>query len=342
MNHVGKPWVIVLAGGSGERLRSVTTPASGRPVPKQFCRLAGRDSMLGITLARARGVTAAERIVVLVLDEHRPWWENELASVRKENVLAQSHNRGTAHALLDALLHVHRSDPDACVVVLPSDHLVDQETILNEVILGAVDEASRCRGHVILIGAASTVPDHSLGWIIPGRTRTGRTHAVAGFVEKPSLAAATECVRRGAFRNTLMLAAGTRALLRTYALAMPEWAAAAKADDDALYAETQGSARIHSDLPAMDLGRDILQRTPRCLRVLPLPECGWTDIGTLDRLEAWWMRHPTALEQVRQSGVLPHGPRTSPAPRPRPAMALCSEELLAAAGGNGPPHDGTA
>ncbi len=46
MNHVKKPWVIVLDGGSGERLRLVTTPASGRPVPKQFCRLGRRDSML--------------------------------------------------------------------------------------------------------------------------------------------------------------------------------------------------------------------------------------------------------------------------------------------------------
>lgn len=53
MIRVKEPWVIVLAGGSGERLRSVTTTAMGESIPKQFCRLGGRTSMLGMTLARA-------------------------------------------------------------------------------------------------------------------------------------------------------------------------------------------------------------------------------------------------------------------------------------------------
>ncbi|HEX5032589.1 MAG TPA: sugar phosphate nucleotidyltransferase [Candidatus Eisenbacteria bacterium] len=319
MNHVGKPWVIVLAGGSGVRLHPVTTPPSGRSVPKQFCRLDGRNSMLGVTLARARTLAPVNQIAVVVVDEHRPWWERELAGIPPGNVLIQSRNRGTALALLHALLHVRGSDPEACVVVLPSDHVVDHEHILNEAILEAVHEAKRCQGHVVLIGAASTVPDPSLGWIIPGRKSAGRIHKVRRFVEKPSLAVADECVRRGALRNTLMLAASIPALLKTYALAMPAWVDATDADDDGLHARARALTTISSDLPAMDLSRDILQWSTRGLRVLPLPECGWTDIGTLDRLEAWWMRHPTAFEEVRQSGVLPHAPWTPPSIRPRPA-----------------------
>lgn len=89
MNRVGKPWVIVLAGGSGERLRAVTTSPSGRSIPKQFCRLNGRDSMLGLTLARVREPTA-DQILVVVVDEHRTWWEKELTEVHSSNVLVQS------------------------------------------------------------------------------------------------------------------------------------------------------------------------------------------------------------------------------------------------------------
>jgi len=330
MNHFGKPWVIILAGGSGERLRSVTTSASGRSVPKQFCRLNGRDSMLGITLARTRSLTAAHHILVMVLEEHRPWWERELTGIPPDSILVQARNRGTGLALLSALLHVRDRDPDACVIVLPSDHVVDNETILNNAIVEAVDAVKRSARHVVLIGAPSTVPDPSLGWIIPGRVTAGRTRAVAGFVEKPSLAAAAECVRRGALRNTLMLAAGTQALLRTYAQAMPEWVAATKVDDDAVHGRMRGPLDIHTDMPAMDLGRDILQRTARRLRVLPLPECGWADIGTLDRLEAWWAGHPAALDLVRRSGILPDGPQTPAADGRWPAMARNAEELVSA------------
>ena len=342
MKHVGKPWVIVLAGGSGERLRSVTTPASGRPVPKQFCRLGGRDSMLAITLTRARKLAAAHHILVVVLDEHRPWWEEELAGIPQRNVLVQSRNRGTALALLEALLHVRSSDPDACVVVLPSDHVVDQEHILNEVILEAVHEAKRCRGHVVLIGSPSAVPDPSLGWIIPGHRSAGRTHKVRRFVEKPSLALADECVRRGALRNTLMLAASLPALLETYALAEPAWVDATCADGDGLHSRALALTTIPFDLPAMDLSRDILQRSTRGLRVLPLPECGWTDIGTRDRLEAWWTRHPKALDRVRQSGILPRASVAPPVARSEAAMAFHEEELVAATGAKDSPYGGAA
>ena len=342
MNGLGNPWVIVLAGGSGVRLRSVTTSPSGRSVPKQFCRLDGWDSMLGITLARARSLVPAHHILVMVLEEHRPWWEVELAGIPSDNVLVQSQNRGTALALLRAILHVRASDPNACVVVLPSDHVVDDEDHLKAVILEAVDEARRNERHVVLIGAASTVPDPSLGWIVPGRKSTGRTHAVEGFVEKPDLATAAECVRRGAFRNTLMLAAGIPALLRTYVLAMPAWVDAADSDGDALQAKVRALAMIHSDLPAMDLSRDVLQRSAQWLRVLPLSECGWTDIGTLERLGAWWNRHPAALDRVRQSGLLPSVSLTSPAVRRTVVMPTRTDELVATTGTDGPPYDGAA
>jgi mannose-1-phosphate guanylyltransferase len=215
MNLVGKPWVVVLAGGSGERLRSVTAAASGRSIPKQFCRLGGRNSMLGITLTRAQGLTAANRILVIVRDKQRFLWESELADVPSENVLVQSQNRGTALALLRALLHVdgRDRDPNACLIVLPSDHLVDDELTLREVIRDAVDEARRSTGHVVLIGAPAGTPDPSLAWIIPGTRGKGRTRLVEGLVEKPSPAMAAKYARRGAFRNTLMLVGGMGALL---------------------------------------------------------------------------------------------------------------------------------
>lgn len=305
MNSAVNLWVTILAGGSGERLRTVTSSSAGRSVPKQFCRLAGRVSMLSMTLARARGLTAVDRILVVVRDEHRPWWKTEITGLPPENVLVLSRNRGTAPALLRALLHVHDRDPDACLVVLPSDHAVDDEDVLRRGILEAVEEANRNEEHVVLVGAPAGAADPSLGWILPDAVGAGRVRAVARFVEKPGYAEAADCVRRGAFRNTLMLAGGMRALLRLYAPLIPKPTGPLEAGDSGLPSSARELAAIYPHLPAMDLSRDLLQRATRWLRVVPLLECGWTDIGTLDRLEAWWRSHPAVQEQVRQSGIVP-------------------------------------
>jgi regulator of nucleoside diphosphate kinase len=303
MIRVKEPWVIVLAGGSGERLRAVTTTATGALIPKQFCRLGGRTSMLGMTLARARRITATDRILVLVREEHRPWWQTEVGSA--EQVLVQSRNRGTGLALLRALLHLHERDPGATAVVLPSDHVVDDEDLMDRAVLDAVDAARVHAGQVVLIGAPAGAADPSLGWILPERGGAGRTRQVAGFVEKPSVEEATACVRRGALRNTLILTGNVRAFLRLYALELLEPLGSADMSDDVLHATISGLAAIYAEVPGMDLSRDILQRSSRWLRVLPLPECGWTDIGTLERLEAWWKSHPRSFAEVREFGVLP-------------------------------------
>ena len=330
MNSVRRPWVIVLAGGSGERLRAVTSTSAGQPVPKQFCRLNGRHSMLAMTLARARDLTSTNRILLLVRKEHRPWWNSETAGLRPSNVLVLSRNRGTGLAVLRALLHVEERDPDACVVVLPSDHAVDDEGVLRRAILQAVEEAHRSERSAVLVGAPADTADPSMGWILPGRADAGRARSVASFVEKPGIEEAASYLRRDALRNTLILAGRTRALLDMYAAQTVDLAEVPGGNRRSGGSTARKMSTIYPHLPTLDLSRDILQGSSHCLRVLSLPECGWTDIGTLDRLEAWWMSHSNALERVRQSGVLPvEASRFRRAPAPSEVM---KDELVVTAG----------
>ena len=303
MKRWGGVWVVVLAGGAGTRLHALTSTMSGLPVPKQFCRFDGRRSMLGVTLARARAIAPAERTVAVVLAEHRIWWERELEASEGVQALVEARNRGTARALLHALLHVHAQDPGACVVVMPADHLVDDEGVLADALQDAVVEARRWESRAIVLGAVSTTPDSSLGWILAGRA-AGRTHAVEEFIEKPNPILALDCVRRGAYRNTALLAAKVAGLLETYAFVLPGGLADLRAEE----ARRQAGMRVAQDpmdLRALDLSRDVLQRLPLRLRLLVLPECGWTDVGTLDRLAEWWRRHPGALREVRHGGLMP-------------------------------------
>ena len=128
MGAAGNTWAIVLAGGEGSRLRSVTTTALGVAIPKQFCSLHGGDSLLHDALKRAESIASPDHICAVVSQQHRRWWESALAGVASVNIIVQPRNCGTANGILLPLLCILERDPEARVVILPSDHHVRKES----------------------------------------------------------------------------------------------------------------------------------------------------------------------------------------------------------------------
>src|SRR5579863_10548764 len=93
-------WVIVLAGGEGRRLDSVTTAPNGISTPKQYCSLDGGPTLLQLGLQRALAVAPRERIVPIVTEGHRRWWEPAFFGLRRSTVVVQPSNRGTGLGVL--------------------------------------------------------------------------------------------------------------------------------------------------------------------------------------------------------------------------------------------------
>jgi mannose-1-phosphate guanylyltransferase len=122
MNIRRNTWAIVLAGGKGSRLHTLTTNESDVSVPKQFCSLQGGRSLLHEALARARVVASPERICVVVAEQHRPWWKPALASMSNANIIVQLEDCGTAIGILLPLLYVMSRDSQARILLLASDH----------------------------------------------------------------------------------------------------------------------------------------------------------------------------------------------------------------------------
>lgn len=302
MSAVQNAWALVLAAGEGSRLRSLTTTESGVAVPKQFCSLLGETSLLQDALQRAAVVARPDRVCAIVADQHRQWWSGALAHLRPENVIVQPENRGTAHGILLPLLHIAARDPDARVVILPADHHVRDEAILARALREAARLAAREPETVFLLGVEPDQPDPELGYVLPSDTWGDGPSPVARFVEKPQVEDALELLEQGALWNVFIMAATARALLGLFAA---EFAGTAQEMLVAigLDARSQRRApamrRLYRRLPARDFSRDVLEGRESRLQVLPVPNCGWTDLGTPKRVAEtlrWMPRLPRATE----------------------------------------------
>lgn len=310
MHTTGSDWAIVLAGGSGNRLRSLTTDPAGNPVPKQYCSLLGGPSLLAQALQRARRLLPPSRILVVVAAEHAAWWRGELAELPAQNILVQPRNRGTAAGLLLPLAEILRRDPDARVLSLPSDHHVRDEALLQRA-LGRALAALRVDGSAaLLLGVAPEGPDPEYGYIVPG-VGSGSMPRVAAFVEKPGVAEARELLARGALWNSFLLAARAATLWQLCASHAPELTAAFEGLRGRGAAADLDLAQLYATLAEVDFSRGVLQRAAAALRVLRVPACGWTDLGTPERL----------AECVRELALAGQSPAEPLPLRPAPSLA---------------------
>jgi len=280
-------WALILAAGEGSRLRGLTTTPGGLSVPKQFCSLQGGASLLEETFGRAESVAQRRHIVTVVASQHRRWWEAPLRSAEPENVIVQPDNKGTAPGLLLPLLHIVRRDPNATVVVLPSDHFVRREDVLARGLQQAARLARIDHQHVFLLGLVPDEIDPELGYIVPHDRAATAAATVQQFVEKPSVDVARVLVRDGALWNVFILAASARALVDLYTARHPSLVAdmsRAVEQDGNNSLEANAARTLYPQLPTLDFSRDVVQCQESRLRVLTVPACGWSDLGTPQRV----------------------------------------------------------
>jgi mannose-1-phosphate guanylyltransferase len=156
-------WGVILAGGDGTRLRSLTRLVSGDDRPKQFCPLLGERPLLAETRFRIAVRIDCERTTFVLTRAHQAFYDKELEKVPPSRMVVRPSNRGTLPAMLWNLLHVVRSDKHALVAFFRSDHHCSKDDALMNGVASAFGLAESNNQSVILLGAAATHPEIEYG-----------------------------------------------------------------------------------------------------------------------------------------------------------------------------------
>lgn len=306
MEHL---WGIILAGGNGRRLQAFIRSQLGTDRPKQYCTFIGTRSMLRQTIARAERIIPPERLLTVVTRPHLPYAREELHDRPSDTLIVQPWNRETGPGILLPLLHVVRRDPAAVIVLLPSDHFIEEE----ERFMGAVQAAATFVGEhperLILLGIAPTRPEVEYGWIevgnVIGQGQGEALYQVRRFWEKPTHQLAQVLYGKGCLWNTLVLVGRAEGLLGLFRRFTPELVDAFDRIRETLGSSEEVAAveAVYTRLPSINFSRAILTASEDCLGVLPVKGVHWSDWGDpkrvgldLARLGAPLLRHRGGME----------------------------------------------
>lgn len=321
----GSIWPIVLAGGEGRRMQPFIQRWLGERRPKQYCTFVGTRSMLEHSWCRALAVARPGRVITVVGGGHRHFLAG-MREVPPGPVIEQPLDRGTAPGVFLPTALALAGNPEAIVVVMPSDHFVHPEWRFVALVQAACRCAAEQRGRLVMLGATPLWAETDFGWILPGARENGSPALpVLGFEEKPDRDRAERFLASGSLWNTMVVAARADTLWQLGKRLLPE----VMRPFDALLEQLRISngelppaatahavARAYDHMPRADFSRDLVQACPESALVLPLGDIAWSDWGRPERVG----------DSLRQLGKKPAfdavgEPREPALSRLRPAVA---------------------
>jgi mannose-1-phosphate guanylyltransferase len=283
-------WAVILAGGDGTRLKSLTRHIAGDERPKQFCSVLGHGTLLEETQSRAALEFATARTLCVVNRAHEKYYTPILSCRAAENLVAQPSNRGTAPAILYSLLRIAARDPNAVVAFFPSDHYISDDQKFMIQIRTALDSAHNRPDLVVLLGLEPESPEVEYGWIEPGQPIRGQAKicGVRRFWEKPNKMLAQVLQLRGCLWNSFVMVASVLALLEVIESAIPELyrSFASILPHFGSAAESGAIDELYAQLNEVNFSHQVLALKPERLVVLKVTGVRWNDLGEPKRVMA--------------------------------------------------------
>lgn len=211
---------MLMAGGVGVRF----WPYSRNSKPKQFLDVLGTGkTLIQTTLERFLPLCPIENIYVVTHEEHASLVRQQLPQLSEDQVLAEPMRKNTAACIAYASYKINQRNPDAVIVVSPSDHLILKENEFTEIIRKAADQA-KAQDKLITLGIKPTRPETGYGYI-QFHTEKSFAKKVKTFTEKPELSLAKKFLESGDFVwNAGIFIWGVKAIIHAMHEYVPEMA----------------------------------------------------------------------------------------------------------------------
>ncbi len=278
-------WALILAGGEGIRLRSLTRRIAGDERPKQFCPLLNGETLLDRTRTRVARTVRPDRTCLVLTRSHERFYGPLLAKVPPGPLVVQPCGRGTAPAILYGLLRVADGGSSDAVALFPSDHYISDEARFMAHVDAAFATVEARPDLVVLLGMEADGPEVQYGWIEAGdpllEGAAFTVYRVRRFWEKPVAAIAETLFERRCLWNSFVLVARVPALLALIRGATPDLYGAFMSawPQRSTLGETEAMRSLYARLPATNFSEDVLGTRPPNLAVLPVRGVTWSDWG---------------------------------------------------------------
>lgn len=184
-----------MAGGVGSRFWPVSTP----DFPKQFHDMLGTgETLLQKTFRRLEKLLPAEHILILTNERYSTLVQEQLPEVPKHNILLEPAMRNTAPCILYAALKIQKRNPDALMIVAPSDHWIENEETFVQNVNTCFEFAAQHQA-LLTLGIQPTFPNTGYGYIEFDHEDSNVLKKVKQFREKPNYETAQQFLKSGNF-----------------------------------------------------------------------------------------------------------------------------------------------
>lgn len=280
-------YCVIMAGGLGTRFWPVSRDAK----PKQFLNFTkSGKSFLRLAWERVQEIIPHENIIVVSLERYRDLVLAEVPELEERNLLMEPCNRNTAPCIAYACYSIYKRDPDAVVLTMPSDQVIDGPELFRETVLSGMDYAAE-HDVLLTLGVLPRRADPNFGYIqMDGPMTGGGPVKVKTFTEKPNKELAQVFLESGEF---------------LWNAGIFIWKASVIADDIVRYApevaahwngweqyisspyEREYLERIYPDMPRTSIDYAVLEKSDRVMTIPALFD--WNDLGNWDSLFEYFL-----------------------------------------------------
>lgn len=278
---------LIMAGGKGTRF----WPMSTEEKPKQFLNLIDELTMIQSTVKRLKKLINIDHIFVCTTEKYKDLLLEQLPDLPQKNIIIEPIGRNTAPCILLSTIYIKQLYSDANIIVLPSDHKINDEDEFIDVLKAGNSFISKNRDSIVTIGIVPNRPETGYGYINFGDNVDGfgnhLVKKVNKFVEKPNLKKAKQYVADGkylwnagmfAFNSNFMLEQFQKYFDYSYNLL-----ASLPAIEDENYMSELYKKYQQCDAISVDYA--IMEKSD-CIYVIP-SDFGWDDIGSWNALERY-------------------------------------------------------